>query len=195
VERLELLAHCGDGLEEGKPGLAAAGVRTLRFFCLLPFLGILLVAPLAMIVARLRRIGRNEDEWRFALACFAFLAIACVCWGLLLFGSPEARTTIHVGSLATPLLGLVGCVVGLRSCFPRFAAWIVGLNVLMVLILYTPSLEPDPGTSYSPIAAVLAFASLGAFAFLAFRGTNIVPPDVPLADEDRAPAQPALQAR
>jgi hypothetical protein len=184
-----------DGLEEGKPGIAAAKVRGLRFFTLLPFLGILLVGPLAMIFARLRRIDRNEEEWRFALACFAFLVIACVCWGLLLFGTPEARTTIHVGSLAIPLLGLVGCVVGLRSCFPRFAAWIVGLNVLMVLVLYTPSLEPDPGTSYSPIAAVLACASLAAFAFLAFRGTNIVSPDASVVDEGHSPAQPALQAR
>ncbi len=184
-----------DALEEGKPGIAAAKVRGLRFFSLLPFLGILLIAPLAMILALLRRVRRNEEEWRFALACFAFLVIACICWGLLLFGTPESRTTIHVGSLAVPLLGLVGCVAGLRACFPRFANWVVGLNVLMVLVLYTPSLEPDPGTSYSPIAAMLAFASLAAFIYLAFRGTNIVPPDAPVAAEDRAPAQPALQAR
>ena len=184
-----------DALDEGKPGIAAAKVRGLRFFSLLPFLGILLIAPLAMIVARLRRIERDRAEWRFALVCFAFFVIACVCWGLLLFGTPESRTTIHVGSLAVPLLGLVGCVAGLRSCFPRLATWIVGLNVVMVLLLYTPSLEPDPGTSYSPIAAVLAFASLGAFVLLAFRGTNIVPPRAPSADEDRTPARPALQAR
>jgi len=184
-----------DALDEGKPGTAAAKVRGLRFFSLLPFLGILLIAPLAMIVAWLRRIDRDRDEWRFALLCFIFFVIACVCWGLLLFGTPESRTTIHVGSLAVPLLGLVGCVAGLRSCFPRFAAWLVGINVLMVLLLYTPSLEPDPGTSYSPIAAVLAFVALAAFVFVAFGGTNRVPPDDPAVDEDRAPAQPALQAR
>lgn len=184
-----------DSLEEGKPGIAVKRVRDLRFFSLLPFLGILLLAPLAMIVARLRRTRRNAEEWRFALACFAFSLIACLCWGLLLFGTPESRATIHVGSLAVPLLGAVGCVAGLRSCFPRFAAWIVGLNVLIVLLLYVPSLEPDPGTAYSPIAALLAFASLMAFVLVAFGGTNIVPPDASAADEDRAPAQPALQAR
>lgn len=181
-----------DGIEEGKPGVVAASVRTLRFFCLLPFLGILLIAPVAMLVARLRRMRRNEDEWRFALGCFAFLVIACICWGLLLFGTPEARTTIHVGSLAMPLLGLVGCVAGLRACFPRLAAWVVGINVLMVLVLYTPALEPDPGTSYSPIAGLLALAGLAAFVFLAFRGADVAPPRVAPVGEDRAPAEPAL---
>ena len=97
-----------DALEEGKPGIAAAKVRGLRFFSLLPFLGILLIAPLAMVLARLRRIRHDDEEWRFALDCFVFLLVACICWGLLLFGTPESRTTIHVGSLAVPLLGLVG---------------------------------------------------------------------------------------
>jgi hypothetical protein len=184
-----------DGLEEGKPGIAAESVRSYRFFSLLPFLGILLIAPLAMIVARLRGIRRNEEEWRFALACFVFLAVACVCWGLLLFGTPDARTTIHVGSLAVPLLGLVGCVAGLRACFPRFANWIVGLNALLVLILYTPSLEPDPGTSYSPIAALLALAGLAAFIFFAFRGADVVPSRPLPANQEPSVAEAVLQAR
>lgn len=157
-----------DGLDEDKPGLAAAAVRGARFFSLLPFLGLLLIAPLAMIAAR-RRVGRDRDEWRFALLCFAFFGIACVFWGLLLFGTYPSRATIHVGSLAVPLLGIVGCVAGLRASFPRLATWVVGLNVLMVLILYTPSLTPDPGTSYSPISALLAAASLAGFAFVVFR--------------------------
>jgi hypothetical protein len=156
-----------DALDEGKPGIAAAAVRGLRFFSLLPFLGLLLITPLAMLAAR-RRSGRDEEEWRFALVCFGFFAVACVVWGLLLFGTPDSRATIHVGSLAVPLLGLVGCVAGLRSVLPRLAAWVVGLNVLMVLLLYTPSLTPPLGTSYSPITAVLALASLVAFALVAF---------------------------
>lgn len=159
-----------DGLDEGKPGVAAAKLRGLRFFSLLPFLGLLLVAPVAMLVARLRGSPREESDWRFALLCFAFFAIACVCWGLLLFGTPDSRATIHVGSLAVPLLGVVGCVAGLRACYPRLAAAVVGLNVLFVLVLYTPSLEPPPGTSYSPLTALLAAASLAGLALVTFRG-------------------------
>ena len=156
-----------DGLDEGKPGIAVAKVRWLRFFSLLPFLGILLIAPFVMIAGR-RRAGRDEDEWRFALICFGFFAIACVAWGLLLFGTPESRATIHVGSLAVPLLGLVGCVAGLCSVFPRLAQVIVAINVVAVLLLYVPSLEPPLGTSYSPITAVLALLSLAGFALVSF---------------------------
>jgi hypothetical protein len=184
-----------DALDEGKPGSAAAEVRDLRFFSLLPFLGILLIGPVAMLVAWLRRAHRDAAEWRFALICFGFFLLACVSWGLLLFGTPEARTTIHVGSLAVPLLGLAGCVAGLRACFPRLATWIVGLNILTALVLYVPSLEPDPGTSYSPIAAVLAAACLIGFALVTFRLTNIVPARDRSADQDPSPEQAALPAR
>lgn len=156
-----------DALEEDKPGLAAAAVRGVRFFSLLPFLGLLLIAPLAMIAAR-RRAGRNQEEWRFALLCFAFFGLACLFWGLLLFGTPDSRATIHVGSLAVPLLGLVGCVVGLRSVAPRLAAALVALNVTLVLLLYLPSLTPPPGTAYSPVAAVLMALSLLGFGLVAF---------------------------
>jgi hypothetical protein len=155
-----------DSIEAGKPGLAAAAVRGIRFFSLLPFLGILLVAPFAMLIARRR--SRNEDEWRFALICFAFFIVACVAWGLLLFGTPDSRATIHVGSLAVPLIGLVGCVAGLCSVFPRLAGAVVAVNVFAVLLLYVPSLTPDPGTSYSPITALLALVSLAGVALVTF---------------------------
>jgi hypothetical protein len=161
-----------DGLEEGKPGIAAAGIRGLRFFSLLPFLGLLLVAPLAMVLAR-RREGRDENEWRFALACFFFFGIACLVWGLLLFGTPDSRATIHVGSLAVPLLGLVGCVAGCRSVLPRFATALVAVNAFCVLLLYTPSLTPEAGTSYSPVAALLALAALAGFVWVAFAKDSI----------------------
>lgn len=155
-----------DSLDEGKPGLAAAAVRGVRFFSLLPFLGLLLIAPIAMLVGR-RRPARDKNDWRFALLCFAFFAVACVVWGLLLFGEPDSRATIHVGSLAVPLLAVVGCVAGLRSLYPRLAAAVVGLNVLLVLVLYAPALTPEPGSSYSPLTALLAAASLAGFGYLA----------------------------
>ena len=43
----------------------------------------------------------------------------------------------------------------------RLAIAVVAVNALFVLLaLYTPSLTPLPGTSYSPIAAILAAAGL-----------------------------------
>lgn len=156
-----------DYLDAGRLGEAGKIVREVRFFSLLPFLGLLLIGPLAMLLAR-RRSSRNAEEWRFALLCFAFFGVACLFWGLLLFGTPDSRATIHVGTLAVPLLGLVGCVVGLHSVFPRLAAWVVGINAAAVLLLYTPSLTPPPGTSYSPSTALLAAASLTGFALLCF---------------------------
>jgi hypothetical protein len=154
-----------DSLDAGKPGLAAAAVRGVRFFSLLPFLGLLLIAPVAMLVGR-RRSDRDEADWRFALLCFAFFGIACLFWGLLLFGAPDSRATIHVGSLAVPLLAVVGCVAGLRSLYPRLAAAVVAANVLMVLALYVPALTPEPGSSYSPLTALLTAACLAGFGYL-----------------------------
>jgi hypothetical protein len=151
-----------DGVEalgEGDLSGAVGGFRGPRFTSLLPFLGILLIAPFAMFLARAK--GRHEEaEWRFSLLCFAFVGVACLFWGLLLFGSPEARTTLHVGSLAVPLLALIACVVGLRSTYPRLAAVVVALNLAIVLATYTPALRPLPDTSYSALAALLAALSL-----------------------------------
>ena len=160
-----------EDVEAGKLGLALGAIRDARFFSLLPFLGIFLIAPVAMVAGRWRRKPpqREESEWRFALLSFAFFAIACISWGLLLFGTPDSRTTIHVGSLAVPLLAVCGCVAGLRSVFPRLAMGVVAVNVIAVLIMYTPSLEPPPGTSYSPITAILVVASLAALVYVLFR--------------------------
>ena len=48
----------------------------------------------------------------------------------------------------------------MASVSTRLAIAIVAINALFVLALYTPSLTPLPGTSYSPIAAILAAAGL-----------------------------------
>jgi hypothetical protein len=157
-------------LEEGYPGIAMAKVRWDRFFSLFPFLGILLIGPIAMLMAWLAKKKRDPDEWRFALLCFAFFAIACISWGLLLFGTPDARTTIHVGSLAVPLLGAVGCIVGLRSIYPRFAVGLGIVNVLFVLFLYAPSFEPpEAGTSYSVLNGLITALAVIGIAWVLFR--------------------------
>jgi hypothetical protein len=171
-----------DDLEAGKPGLALANLRWDRFFSLIPFLGLALLGPIAMIIAWLTKKKRDPegwrdpDEWRFALLCFAFFAIACVTWGLLLFGTPDARTTIHVGSLAVPLLGLVGCIVGMRSVYPRLGTALAIVNSVLVLLIYAPSLTPPEGTSYSFLNGLLTAAALCGIAWVLFRGAVLPRP-------------------
>lgn len=160
-----------DALVHGEFDAAVGGFRGPRFFSLLPVLGIFLIAPFAMFAARKRE--HDESEWRFALLGFAFVAIACVVWGLLLFGTLPARATLHVGSLAVPLIGICACVAGLRCTYPRLAAWVVGINVVAVLVAYTPSLTPLPGTSYSPIAALLAALSLAGIVWTLYSSSAI----------------------
>jgi len=153
---------------EGRWSDAISLLRDPRFFSLFPLLGVFLIAPLAMLLARDR--GRRRlEEWRFALFCFAFLAIGCLAEGLLLFGSPNAVAYLHVGTLAIPLLGIVGAVAGLRATFPRLALAVVVLHVMAVLVLYVPALTPLEGTSYSPLAGLIAAASLLGFALVAFQ--------------------------
>lgn len=157
-----------DELSSGHPGRAAAALRVPRFYGLLPLLGLFLLAPAAMAVARAR--GRPQGaEWSFALAALGLSAFAAVLWGLLMFGSPDSTAMVHVGSLAVPLLAIVGCVAGAYACSPRFAIGLVAVNAAAVLVLYAPALSPMPGTSYSPLAGLLAAASLAAFGVLAFR--------------------------
>jgi hypothetical protein len=144
-------------------------VRGIGFFYLLPSLGLLLLAPLA-IAWQWRRRGLNPDEWRFALTCMAIFAIGIVGWGLISFGNLAARTVIHFGTYFLPLIGIVGCVAGLRAAFPRFALYYVGLSAVLSLAIYAPALDPPVGSSYSPLAIVLAAAALAGFVAVTLRG-------------------------
>lgn len=164
-----------DEVGEGHFGLALAALRVPRFFSLLPFLGLLLIGPIAMLLGGLR--GRREGrEWHFALTTLAFCGFACGVWALLMFGGPNAKTLIHVGSLAVPLLAVCACVAGAYAACPRLAIALVALNSLVVLVLYTPSLTPPPATSYSVVAAALAAISLAGFGLVAFRQDRAEPP-------------------
>jgi len=163
-----------DAAREGEWTVAAEIFRTPRFFSLLPLLGILLLAPLAMLLARDR--GRRRiEEWRFALFCFAFVLVGCLAWGLLMFGAPNAITFLHVGSLAIPLLAVCGCAAGLYAVSPRLALAVVGINAALVLLVYTPSLTPLPGTSYSLLAGLIAATALAGFALVSYRGASTSP--------------------
>ncbi len=158
-----------DDLEEGHPGEAVAALRQPRFFNLLLFLGILLIAPIAMLVRRLLG-GRPEGpEWRFAVTALGFCALVAACWALLLFGSPETTATMHVGTLALPLLAVCACVAGALAVSRAFGIVLTGANVLLVLALYVPYIGPPPGTSYSALGAALAGLALAGFGYLALR--------------------------
>jgi hypothetical protein len=122
-----------------------------------------------MLVGRHRGRERGED-WRFALLGLTFVGIGCLAWGLILFGGVHASAIIHQGTMAIPLLAICACVAGLRATYPRLALGVVLANVVAVLVLYTPSLEPLEGTVYSDVAALLAAASLAGFAAVALAG-------------------------
>jgi hypothetical protein len=157
-----------DDVSEGHFGKAAMALRMPRFFFLLPFLGILLVGPVAMLVARLRR-RREGPDWRFAVTGLWFCALACAIWALLMFGGPEAFAVIHQGSLAVPLLAVAVCVAGACAVDRRFGAALALVNVVVVLLLYVPALTPPAGSSYSVVAALLALAALAGIAALTLR--------------------------
>jgi hypothetical protein len=157
-----------DFIGEGHLGEALEPVRLVRFYGLLPFLGLLLLGPLAMFVARLRRRPSGPD-WRFAVRGLGFAVLACLTWVLLMFGPPEASTVIHQGSLAVPLLAVCACVAGACAVDFRFGAALVAVNVLLVLVLYVPALTPPPGSSYSWAAAVMAALFLAGIGFFTLR--------------------------
>jgi hypothetical protein len=178
--------HAFDALDEGKPGIALAEVRSILFFYLLPSLGLLLIAPLAMLARRWRRGPPAVPEWGFALTCFAIVAIGALAWALILFGNEWAHTVLHQGSFLLPVLGLVGAVCGLRAAYPRFATWYVLVAAALMLAIYVPSLTPPLGTSYSWKAIALAAAGLAGFAAVVLRGPS---------DDAPAAASPPAAAR
>ncbi len=157
-----------EDVEAGHPGEAAMALRLARFFSLLPCLGILLIGPIAMLVARVRR-KRDGPEWRFAVACLWLCLLVAAFWALLMFGTPESSTLIHQGTLVLPLVAISACIAGAYAVDRRLAIGLVGANALLVLALYVPSLTPLPGTSYSVLAGLAAALGLAGFAFVSLR--------------------------
>lgn len=157
------------GALPGDPESTVRKLRELFFFQLLPSLGLLAIALPAMAYARVR--GRPDSaEWRLALACWAIVLLGCAFWSLALFGGADSNASIHVGTLAIPALAFCGAVCGLRATFPRFAAYYAAIGALMMLALYAPAFDPVGGSAYSPLAGLLAAASLCAFVAVAFAG-------------------------
>jgi hypothetical protein len=128
-----------------------------------------------MAIRRRRR--ESEPDWSFAITALIYLGIGLLFWVLLQWGTPGSSSTIiHAGTLAIPLVAIAACVVGAAAVSTRLATAVVAVNALFVLALYAPSLTPLPGTSYSPIAAILAVLGLLGFGLVAFGdGLNLWP--------------------
>lgn len=168
----ERFTNAVDDLGGGNWEGAAVELRWLFFFSLVPSLGLLLLGPVAMALSRLRGRRRDSPEWRLAARSWWAVLGGCAVWALLMFGTSQASTSIHVGSLAIPLLALAACVLGLCAVLPRLAPWYVGLSALLTLAIYVPSLSPPEGSAYSFWAAAAALAALVGFIAVAFLGST-----------------------
>lgn len=184
AENFVAMAGAGPMVSEVKTAVDAATsgdftttinqIRAILFFNLLPSFGLLLIAPLAMALARLRH-PISSPEWRFALVCYAVVAVGAIAWGLILFGNDASRTVLHQGSYAVPILGICAAIAGTRAAFPRFAIYLVSLNAILSLAIYFPVISPPPHTSYMLPAIVLTLAGLIGFAAVALRGMGRTP--------------------
>jgi hypothetical protein len=157
------LAASGDFSE------AIRAARGARFFSLLLSLGLFVLAPLAMLLARVRRRPESED-WSFGVTCLGCVAVGCLLWGLLFFG--PAQTLNHQGSFALPVLAVAGAVAGLRAAYPRLAVAIVAVNAAIVLLLYAPVLDPPRGTRFSALALGVSAVCLFLYLAVAFRSRD-----------------------
>lgn len=159
-------------------------VRTVYFFDLFPALGLLLIAPFAMALARSR--GRlRKAEWSLSLTLWAFVGIGAFFWGLIMFGDLAGLAVMHAGTFAIPVMAFVACVVGLRAVFPRFAIWWTSIAAAVMFAIYVPALTPPPETSYSWLAILIIAVTLTGFVLLAFRREGTEEPQLePGADAE-----------
>jgi hypothetical protein len=158
-----------EAVEHGEYWVAVQHVREIIFFDLLPSLGLLLLGPVAMLIAWIRRKRRGDPaDWRLAVDSLVVFAVGTFIWGLLMFGKAESRAIIHQGSYLIPILGMVVGVVGLRAVFPRVGIWVAGLWAAMTLALYTPSNPLVPGP-YSFWSGLIAAACVVGYCLLVLR--------------------------
>lgn len=162
------VANAAEAVAESRFGTAVSEIRESRFSHLLWSLGILILGLPAIGVGLIRGKRREGSDWALARLCLFVAGFGALLWGLLLFGNVPSRAIVIEGSLALPLLAIVGLVAGLRATYPRWAEWLVGINAVTVVLLYVPALMPMPGTSYSPFAALAATGCLAGFVVVAF---------------------------
>jgi hypothetical protein len=165
----EALDRAGGYVGDGEFEPAVREVRNVLFFDFFPSLGLLLLAPLAMLLLGRRRGAERSEAWSFALLSFAVVLVGCLAWGLLAFGDLPSRTVLHVSSYMLPILAYAGAVAGLRAVLPRFAIFLTFLGAALMLVIYVPVFEPLPGSSFSFWAAAIAAIALAGFLVLALR--------------------------
>lgn len=163
----ELLRSAWNEARAGHWGNALYAIRVIYFFDLLPSLGLLLIVPIVMALARSRG-RRRQTEWSLSLTLWSVVAIGAFFWGLIMFGNLAGRTVMHAGSFAIPVLAFVACVVGLRAVFPRFAVWYTAIAAAGMFAIYIPALQPPPETSYAWLAILIIVVALAGFVGLAF---------------------------
>lgn len=168
-----------DGIEASfRPQPLVEHLRRVRFFSLLPLLGLLLLGPLLMAFrAAIDRGGTPRPrgpEWRFAIIGGLLTLGSVVFWILVMFGNSMSETVIHQGSLALPLLAIAVCVAAAYAVDQRFAIGLVAVNALFVLALYVPAPQPAEGTSYSVAAILVMLIALAGFCGLAWRAPGTV---------------------
>ncbi|HEX8754593.1 MAG TPA: hypothetical protein VF731_14365 [Solirubrobacterales bacterium] len=186
---IEDLEHSFEELKAGRLGGAAAFIRAILFYYLLPSLGLMLVG-LGAIAASWRRRARDPAEWSLALWCLAAFMVGAVVWALLMFGRNGAGAVIHQGSLVIPIFGFCAAAVGVRAVYPRFGTWLMGVNAALMLALHAPMLTPMPGVAYSAWAGLLAAGALVGFCLVALRAGEIrarVAEPVPVSGGQGAP--------
>jgi hypothetical protein len=171
----EALHRAVKDVGKGNWGSFLDEVRVVYFFDLFPALGLLLIVPILMALARSR--GRlRPKEWSLSLTLWSVVAIGAFFWGLIMFGDLAGRAVMHAGTFAIPVLSFVACVVGLRAVFPRFAIWYTSIAAAVMFAIYVPALRPPPETSYSWLAILITAVTLAGFVFLAFRREGMAEP-------------------
>jgi hypothetical protein len=155
-----------EAIKRGDFETAVRALRSTFFFNLLPSFFLLLLGPVAMAIAWGKR-GRRPQEWRAATTALGAFAVCTFLWALIQWGGWTATTVIHQGPYFIPALGILACTLGLRAAWPRFAIGWLALNLVAMLVIYTPDFEPVEGASFSSLSALLALVGLLGFAAVA----------------------------
>jgi hypothetical protein len=186
---VDYVSHAVSDVGKGDWATAVQEMRWALFYYFLPSMGLLLLGPLAMLYGRRRtRRGGAAADWKLARESLIVVAAGLVFWCLLMFGNGAARTVVHQGSYALPIIGMVAGIAGLRAVFPRAGAWITGVWAAFMLGLYVPELTPPEGTSYSFGAIVVAAACLAGYCFVALRRDSGDPEDEASTQAEPHPA-------
>jgi hypothetical protein len=147
--------------------VSAAHVRYDVFFGFFPGLGVMLLGPVALLLAWIRHRDRGlAVELAPALSAWSFVALTLVIWCLVMFG--PAATVPHQGTYIAELLAMAGSMLAFWALSHRVALIAAGLQLALNLFLYVV-LTPEPGpyrtmymSGFNPYLAIAALLSAAA---------------------------------